>query len=87
MLIAGTHQRADGRWRGVEDVDLVLVAPRPRNGPARIGRHAFEHQRGRAIGERPIDDVAVAGDPAHIGRAPVDVAVVIIEDILCVIDA
>jgi hypothetical protein len=42
--------------------------------------HAFEHQRGRAVGERAIDDIGVTGDPADIGRAPIDVAVVIIED-------
>ena len=47
-----------------------------------IVRHALEHQRGRAVGERPVDDVAVAGHPADIGRAPVDVAVVIVEDVL-----
>ena len=44
--------------------------------------HALEHQRGGAVGERPVDDVAVAGDPADIGGAPVDVAVMVVEDIL-----
>jgi hypothetical protein len=36
-------------------------------------RHAFEHQRGGAIGEWSVDDVTVAGDPADIGGAPVDI--------------
>ena len=73
------HQRADRGGRGVELVDLVLFADLPEAAGVGIGRHAFEHQRGRAIGQRAIDDIAVAGDPAHVGGAPVDVAVVVIE--------
>ncbi len=80
--VAGLHQRADGGRRGVEDVDLVLVADLPEPRHAGIVRHALEHQRGGAVGQRPVDDVAVAGDPADVGGAPVDVAVVIVEDIL-----
>src|SRR3546814_11940322 len=64
------HQRAERRRRGVEDVHLVLVADLPEAREVGIVRHAFEHQRRRAVGERPIDDVAVAGAPADkIGRA------------------
>ena len=44
--------------------------------------NALEHQRRRAVGERAVDDVAVAGDPADVGGAPVDVAVVVVEDVL-----
>ncbi|CEG10123.1 hypothetical protein BN961_03558 [Afipia felis] len=81
-LVTGLHQRADRRRRGVEDVDLVLVDDVPEPRIVRIVRHAFEHHRGRAVGERPVQNVAVAGDPADVGGAPVDVAVVIIEDVL-----
>ena len=42
--------------------------------------HALEHQRGAAIGERPIHDIGMAGDPTHIGRTPINVTVVIVED-------
>ena len=76
------HQRADRGRRGVEDVDLVLVDDVPEPRIIRIIRHALEHQRGRAVGERPVENVAVAGDPADVGGAPVDVAVVIVEDVL-----
>ena len=76
------HQRADRGRRGVEDVDLVLVDDLPEARDVGIVRHALEHQRGRAVGERAVDDVAVPGDPADIGRAPVDVAVVVVEDVL-----
>ena len=48
----------------------------------RVVWNTLEHQGGRAIGQRTVDDVAVAGDPADIGRAPVDVAIVIIEHVL-----
>ena len=34
-------------------------------------RGALIHQNRRAVRERPIDNVTVAGDPAYIGRAPV----------------
>src|ERR671912_506578 len=39
-----------------------------------VGRALVEHRRA-AIRERPVDDVAVPGDPADVGRAPVHVAV------------
>src|ERR1043166_6686321 len=68
--------------RGIEDVDLVLVDDVPESGIVGIVGHALEHQRGRAVGERAVENVAVAGDPADVGGAPVDVAVVIVEDVL-----
>ena len=39
----------------------------------RVVRRALVHHRGGAVGERPVDDVGVPGDPADVGRAPVDV--------------
>ena len=81
-LLARAHQRADRGRRGVEDVDLVLVDDFPEPAQRRVVREALEHQRRRAVGERPVDDVAVAGHPADVGGAPVDVAVVIVEHVL-----
>ncbi len=78
-LVARLHQRADRGRRGVERVDLVLVDHFPEARIGRVVRHAFEHQRGRAVGERAVENVAVARDPADVGGAPVDVAVVIVE--------
>ncbi len=43
-------------------------------------RGAFVHQHGRAGRERAVDDVAVPGDPAAVGRAPEDVVVAMVED-------
>ncbi len=38
-------------------------------------RCAFVDDLGRAVRERPVDHVGVAGHPAHVGGAPVDVGV------------
>ncbi len=73
------HQGPDRGWRGVELVDLVFFAHGPEPARIRVGGHAFEHHRGGAIGQGAIDDIAVAGDPAHIRRAPVDIAFVVIK--------
>ncbi|MNM79754.1 hypothetical protein D3C81_916990 [compost metagenome] len=70
---AFAHQRTDGGRCGVEDGDLVLVDHFPEARGVGVVRHALEHHRGGAIGQRAVDDVAVAGDPAHVGGAPVDV--------------
>ena len=43
-------------------------------------RRSFVHHRGGAVGEGAVNDVAVARDPAHIGRAPVDVVLTDVED-------
>ena len=76
------HKRADGGWGGVELVHFVLFADRPKTTRVRIGWHAFKHQCRRPVGERAIDDVAVARDPANIRSTPEDVAVMIIKRVL-----
>ena len=81
-LVAVTHQRPDRGGRGVERVDLVLVDHLPKARDRRVGGDALEHQRDRAVGERAIDDVAVPGHPADVRRAPVDVAVMVVEHVL-----
>ena len=58
---------------------LVDDLPKPRG--VRVIGHALEHQGRGAVGERPIDDVAVPGHPADIGGAPVDLAVAVVEDV------
>ena len=76
------HQRADGGWCGVEDADLVLLDNLPEAGTVRPCRHALEHQRCRPVRQRPVDNIAVAGHPADIGGAPVDVTILVVEHIL-----
>jgi hypothetical protein len=78
--VALAHQRADRRRRGVEDRDLVLVDRFPEAAETRVVRHALEHHAGRAGGQRPVDDIAVARHPADVGGAPEDVVLVVVED-------
>ena len=44
-------------------------------------RYPFEHQGGGAAGQRTIQQIAVAGDPAHIGGAPVNIARMVVENV------
>ncbi len=46
-----------------------------------IGGHALEHQAGRPVRQRAVDDIGVPGDPADIGGAPVHVRLLQVEDI------
>ncbi len=82
VAVALAHQRADRRRGRVEDVDFVLVDDLPEARRVGVVRYALEHQRRRAVGERAVENIAVPGHPADIGGAPIDIAVVIIEDVL-----
>ena len=48
----------------------------------RIARHAFKHQRSGTVRQRAVDDIAMPGHPAHVGRTPVDFALLIVEHVL-----
>ena len=79
-LVAPLDEGADGGGRGVEDGDFVAVDDVPEAvGLGKVGR-AFVHQAGGAVLQRAVDDVAVAGDPADVGGAPVDVFFFEVED-------
>ena len=81
VLVAPLDEGADGGGRGVEDGDLVVVDDLPEAGEVgKVGR-ALVHQNGGAVLQRAVDDVGVAGDPADVGRAPVDVVVAQVEDV------
>ena len=76
------HQCAHGSRSGVELGNLVLIAHVPETSVVRIGRNALEHDRRSANGQRAIDDVGVSGNPADVGRAPPNVAILVVKDIL-----
>ncbi len=59
----------------------MLVDDLPDAARVRVIWQTLVHDDRCAVCERAIDDVAVSGHPADIGRAPIDVAVVIIEDV------
>ena len=75
------HQGADGRGRGVELIDLQLLADLPKAGRRRPGRDALKHDGRGAVEHRSVDDVAVAGDPADVRGAPIHVARLVLEDV------
>ena len=80
MLVAPAHEGPDGGGRRVEDRHAIALDDLPEArlvGP--VGRALVHHDR-RAVGERTVDDVAVARHPADVGGAPVDVFVLHVED-------
>ena len=79
-VVAVFHDGAESGGRGIKDVDLVLFDDVPE--PVRLGivGYAFKHDAGSALGQRAVNDVAVTGNPADIGRAPVSIFILIIED-------
>ncbi len=51
-------------------------------GAVRIVGHALEQQGDGTVGQGAVQDVAVAGYPAEVSGAPVDVTVVVVKHIL-----
>jgi hypothetical protein len=83
VLVALGNERADGRRRGVELGHAVFVDDLPVARGIRIGGRALKEDLRGPVGHRPVDDVAVASDPPHVGGAPVDVVLgVEVEDVL-----
>ena len=77
---AQAHEGTDDRRRRVEDVDAEFFHDAPVAVRLWPCGHALEHHHGGAQGQRPVHAVGMAGDPAHVGRAPVDVVVAHVED-------
>ncbi|CAM5708308.1 hypothetical protein SALBM217S_07751 [Streptomyces griseoloalbus] len=72
-VVAPLHERADRGGRRVEDRHAVLLHDLPEAALMGRVRRALVHDLRGAVGERPVDDVRVPGDPADVGRAPVHV--------------
>src|SRR5581483_6189393 len=72
-LLAKAHQAANGGRRGVENGHFILFDEAPDAAGLRVGRRSFKHDACHAIHQRAVDDIAVPGYPAYVGRAPVDV--------------
>ena len=69
------RMRAERGRRGEQRDRLVLGDHAPEcAGIGRADRLALVHDRGRAVQQRAVDDVAVADHPADVGAAPPDLA-------------
>ena len=77
--VAPFDKRANRGGRRVEDADLVLLDYLPEAIVLGEIRRAFIHHDRRAGRQRPVNGVAVAGDPSDIGGAPVDIVVLQVE--------
>src|SRR5204863_2141342 len=80
-LGAPFHKRANGRWSGVKNRDAILLYDAPEAVRFREIRRAFVHEAGDTVGERPVNNVAVASNPADIGSAPKNIFIAEVEDI------
>ena len=58
----------------------MLVDDPGDTGDVRIVRHAFVHQGCRTVGQWAVDRIAMTGNPADVGGAPVDFAGAVVED-------
>jgi hypothetical protein len=63
-------QGADGGGGGIEFGTRYFSVMAQNRSKARIVGHPFKHDAGQTVDQRSVDDVAVAGDPADVGRAP-----------------
>ncbi len=81
-FVAPLDEGADGGRCGVENIDAVLLDDLPH--AIRLGtiRHALIEEAGAAVGKNAVGDVAVAGDPADVGRTEVDILRLDIEVVL-----
>ncbi len=73
LVAAGFAEHADGGGRSMENVDVETLGDAPGTRGIRELRDAFVKDAGGAECERAVHDVGVAGDPADVGHAPVNV--------------
>ena len=73
-LAAQLHEGANRGWRGVKNTDAILFDDAPPATPVWCVWRAFVNHLGCAVGKRPVGNVRVAGDPADVCGAPVDIA-------------
>src|SRR5208283_5327701 len=81
FIVAGFAQHADGRRRGVEDVDVQALGDSPYPAGVGVGRNTFVDDAGGGQGQRSIDNKRVTGNPADVGHAPVHILGVDVLDV------
>src|SRR6266436_6761999 len=80
-LVAPANKCANRRRGGIKNVDPIFFDDFPKPIGLRPVWCAFVHDHRGPIRQRTINDIAVTGDPAHVGRAPKDVFIANIEDV------
>ena len=81
-LIAPANKGADRGRRRIKNVDAIILDDFPEAIRLRPVWRAFVHECGGAIRQRPVNDITVTGDPPDVGRAPKNIFVPDVEDIL-----
>ena len=81
-LVTGLNKGTDSCRRGIENTHPILLNDLPKARKIRKVRRAFIHDLGNAIEHRPVSDVGMSCDPAHISCAPVDIVIAHIKNIL-----
>ena len=79
MRVTLLHETPQCRGSSVETPHLMLLAYFPEGAHVRVSRDAFEHDDIGAQTEGSVHDVTVAGDPADVGGAVVDVVALKVE--------
>ena len=79
VFVAFAHEGPQGGGGGIELRHFILVDDLPESRVIGPVRHALEHHGGRAVQQRTVNNIGMAGHPAHIGSAPVDFARAVVE--------
>ena len=79
--IAGFDEGADGGGGSVEDGDAVFFNHAPEAAEVGVIGSTFIHYLGGTHGQWAVNDVGVAGDPANVRSAPIDVVIAHVEDV------
>ena len=62
-------------------IDFIFFANFPETAGMRVSGNALEHEGSGPGQQGAVNDIGVASDPADIGGAPIDVTLLVLEDI------
>ena len=82
VRIPRLQQEPDRSGWAIELVDLQPLYHVPITTRVGVGGVALKQDGGRAISQRTVDDVRVAGDPADVGNTTVHVAWLVVKHVL-----
>jgi hypothetical protein len=82
VLVTSTLQESERCRSHVELCDLVLRADLPVSAEIGVCGSSLEDHGSNTKDKRSVDDVSVAGDPAHVATTEEDVGIVDVKDVL-----